>query len=295
MNPLKSPETGPDPFEMLSKLVGQPDAKGKEKRDKLRFGIEAAPLLGIGFILLTEYLKDLSEKKKTEKKGKKERLSEQPVAKTEKPEEEEVEEETEDEPIQPKVVKKSIEIKKSNEVLVIGDSIPKGMTARFRKGEKPDFIGKVGKSTPAILNDVRANREKLNGKRVVIISCGGNDLVGTDNYEKIADNIDKIVKECEKTGIKEIIILTRFPYQSDFKRTYLKDRSRELRDVILKRFHEPRVKVVDLYKHFADEKGDLKEQYANKGKDKLHPRKAYNDALKYIASQSDADIEKLIS
>jgi hypothetical protein len=200
----------------------------------------------------------------------------------------------EPETIPQKTVTESFEMPNASDIVVIGDSIPKGMISEFQIGKRPDFIGRVGWSTPAILDDVRGNREKLKDKKTAIITCGGNDLVGTDDSEKVAGRIDKMVQECEKAGIEEIIVLTRFPYQADFKRTYIKERSRELRKVILKKFHEPRVKVIDLYKHFVDEKGDLKEQYASKGKDKLHPRKAYKDALRIIGRETGTDLESLM-
>jgi hypothetical protein len=200
------------------------------------------------------------------------------------------------EPLSPKTAVTLHEMPGAGDLAVIGDSIPKGMISGFRKGKKPDFIGEAGRSSFSILNDVRNNPEKLKNKKTVIISCGGNDMVSTDDYEKVADNIDNIIKECERAGIKEIIVLTRFPYQKDYTdKPYIKERSRNLRGVILKRFHEPRVKVVDLYKHFADENGDLKEQYAGKGKDKLHPVKAYKDALGIISSESGVDLDRLIA
>jgi lysophospholipase L1-like esterase len=201
----------------------------------------------------------------------------------------------ETETAQRETVTKSAELPNASDTLMIGDSIPYGMISRFKEGKKPDYIGGAGKSTPMILTDARNNREILKGKKTVVISCGGNDMVSTDNYEKVADNIDAIIEECEQAGIKEIILLTRFPYQKDYTdKPYLKDRSRHLREVILRRFHEPRVKVVDLYKYFVDEKGDLKEQYASKGKDKLHPTIAYMDAWREIAKESGVGLDGLI-
>lgn len=287
MTPLKSPEVGNNPFEMLNRLTDRPEGESKEKLGRLKSEI-VAPLVGIGFILLTEYLKDLKEKESPVEKPVEEPIEEQIEKPIKKPIEEQIEK-----PIKSESAKKSIEIKEPSDVLVIGDSIPKGMLSRFQKGKKPDFIGEQGKSTPDILNRVRNNRDKLNGKKTAIISCGLNDLVWTDNYEEITGRISEMIRECEKAGIKEIIVLTGFPFQSGFERDKLRVRSKNLREVVLRKFSS-RVKVVDLYSHFADSEGNLKKQYAVKGGDKMHPFKAYSDALKYIAKKSDADLEKLI-
>jgi hypothetical protein len=200
------------------------------------------------------------------------------------------------EPVTQETVTKSAEVQNTSDIVVIGDSIPKGMISRFEKGKKPDFIGEVGRSTPAILSNVKDTREKLKGKKTAIISCGVNDLTWNDNYEQIAGNIEKIAKECDDAGIEEIIILTHFPYQSDFDRTRFKGKATELREVMLRRFTgKSHIKLIDIYKHFVDEEGDLKKQYASKGKDKLHPYKAYKDALRIIGKESGMDLERLIS
>jgi len=297
----KSPEAIPAELEGLS-----PDELNKLKRDVLRKSVDekkdagelakelkdlapVAAALIIGILL--ESLKEEAPEEQLEDKTKAV-LSAVPVK--ERKIGTEAKPEKKEEPAKPKAVVRSPEIQNASDIVVIGDSIPKGMISRFERGKRPDFIGEVGRSTPAILSDVRSNREKLEGKKTAIISCGGNDMVWTDDCEKVANRIDSMVKECEKAGIEEIIVLTRFPYQADFERPYLKERSRELRKVILEKFRPPRVRVVDLYKHFVDEKGNLKQKYASKGKDKLHPSKAYKDALKIISRESGADLESLI-
>lgn len=269
---------------------------GKELAKELKDLAPAAAALIIAMIL--ESFKP-EEKEKTEKKEKKSAKGKTeavvPPAKSEQAKTEAKETKRKKEEVQQEAITESLETVNASDIVVIGDSIPKGMISRFDKGKKPDFIGEIGKSTPWILSEVKKRKEN-NGdmfqNKTVIISCGGNDLVWTDDYEKVADRIDQMVEQCK--GAKEIVLLTRFPYQEDFERVYLKDRSRELRKVILERFRPPRVKVVDLYKHFADKEGNLKDQYVSKGKDKLHPYKAYKDALKIIGRETSTDLESLM-
>ena len=303
--PKKGPEAIPAGLEVLS-----PDELNKLKRDVLRRSVDekreagelakelkdlapmaAALIIGILLESLKEETSEEPEKAAPSKPvpGKVEGAEAKTEAK------EEPKEPEKEEPAKPKAVVRKPEVQNASDIVVIGDSIPKGMISKFRKGKKPDFIGEVGKSTPAILTDVRNNREKLKGKRTAIISCGVNDLVWNDNYEQITGNIEKMVKECDDAGVEEIIVLTHFPYQSDLDRTRFKGKATDLREVMLRRFTDKRhVKVVDIYKHFVDEKGNLKKKYAGKGKDKLHPYKAYKDALKIISRESGTDLEGLI-
>lgn len=275
----------------------------KESVELVKVLKEVAPVAAVLIIgMIVESFKEKEEETRESKESKKDKskavvsLAEdkEPEIKTEEPAEDGEQAEAKEEKKE-EAVPESVEVLNASDLVIIGDSIPKGMISRFEKGKKPDFIGEKGKSTPNILGRVKNNRDKLKNKKTAIISCGLNDLVWTDDYEEIVYRIDEMVKECEKAKIEEIIVLTGFPFQSDFKKTKLRVRSRGFREVILKRFREPRVKVVDLYKHFADEEGDLKKRYATRGRDKLHPYKAYKEALRIIGRESESDIEKLIS
>lgn len=97
-----------------------------------------------------------------------------------------------------------------------------------------------------------------------------------------------MAKICKAQGIPEVVICTRFP-NDPRRHGKMTKKSAVLRKHLLEAYKAGRfpsgVRVVDLYSHFADANGTLKDKYVRKkSKDYIHPRGAYKEALRYMMS-----------
>lgn len=184
----------------------------------------------------------------------------------------------------------SIELPEASDIVLIGDSIMKGMRSKFPKSGRPDFIGETGNSSMKTLETLRSQQDRLAGKKKALIYTGGNN-VGYSPAENIVKDMIEMAEICEKAGIPEIVVCTRFP-NDPRRKTKMTEKSTALREHLLKAHKEGRfpgsVKIVDLYAHFADDKGELQERYVQKkSKDHIHPRGAYKSALNLMLSEEE--------
>ena len=192
-------------------------------------------------------------------------------------------------PAKAEVAQKSVELPSSSDTVLIGDSIMKGMQYRFKKAERPNFIGKSGNSSMKTLKTLRESKDKLRGKKRALIYTGGNNV----SYSKPGDIVNDMIsmtKICAEAGIKDIVVCTRFP-NDPRRKSKMTAKSAALREALLKAHREGRfpagVRVIDLYKKFADADGNLKREYVReKSTDYIHPRGAYKAALGHMLSGS---------
>ncbi len=190
-----------------------------------------------------------------------------------------------EEPAKAEKAGRNIELPPSSDTVLIGDSIMKGMQYRFKKAERPNFIGRSGNSSMKTLKTLREQKDRLKGKKRALIYTGGNNV----SYSKPGDIVQDMISMatiCAEAGISDIVVCTRFP-NDPRRKSKMVQKSAKLREALLKAHKEgrfpPQVRVVDLFKKFADANGELKREYVReKSTDYIHPRGAYKSALRHM-------------
>lgn len=194
---------------------------------------------------------------------------------------------------------KELKMNRPSEMVVISDSIGLGMRNRVerRYGEGPDFIGQGGRGTDVILGHLKDNKEKLSGKKMALISAGGNN---PKNYspEVMVSHIREMVGVCQEAGIPKIVVMSRYPYLSAYdSNSTLPDKMVKLVAALEREFgDDPGVDFVDIYNPLIDPRTNrLPPHYNNKyrsdippdKRDQLHPFKAYEEGWEYVADQTN--------
>lgn len=203
-------------------------------------------------------------------------------------------EEAKDEiPSEAELATKASDIPPLTDTIFIGDSLLKGARFMLEKGKRPDFIGESGYASMKTLEALKQNTARLKGKKRALIYTGGNNVAYTPP-DKIVGHMIEMAQICEKAGIPEITICTRFP-NDPRRESKMIEKSAKLREALLKAHKEGKfpsgVRIADLYKRFAGEDGNLQAKYVRqKSTDYIHPRGAYIPALSYILSSKSQGV-----
>lgn len=200
---------------------------------------------------------------------------------------------------------KDPELPDGREFVLIGDSVANGMHLSFAAGKRPSFIGKDGMTTFQVLDRLKAEKERLTGKKKAIIYCAGNNILGS-SADTLVNHMVAMTQICHEAGVPEIIVNTQFPPVPDYKKNIGEDKFAELiekneafRAALLEahasgRF-PPGVRVVDLTKPFSDEAGGMRADFVDsKDSDYLHPWGAYKPALDYMMQTDRANDSKAV-
>ena len=193
----------------------------------------------------------------------------------------------------------SIEKCPPSNTLLIGDSISEGLALNAKINRNTDFIGRGGRTSAVVLQNVRDQKEKFANKELAVVNVGGNDAKSGVPPEHILKNIQAIVAECKKAGVKKVIVLTRFPYdprlredwgEGEFERVRMTNKAVREKLLAMNK-SELDAEVLDLYSPFADKNGYLRDEYWNRprknGKtEHLHPFRAYGEAVSRIKSRA---------
>ena len=184
--------------------------------------------------------------------------------------------------------------------LFIGDSILHGFQWKFKEGQRPKFIGKDGLASNKALEKLKeADKSAFKSMKEAVIYTGGNNVESSSPESIVADMV-AMAKICEKSGIPKSSSAPASHTMSGIWSAWGvsaqitgKSAVLSLGNLLLEAYAQGRFPggtlLFDLYEKFRQPEGNLlAEEYATKGRDVIHPRKAYVRAINMIEEGGEA-------